>query len=379
MKKLKIGIICYPTVGGSGVVATELGKQLAEKGHEIHFITSSVPFRLNKHYPNIYFHEIAVNQYDVFQYPPYSLAAASKIAEEVKRQGLDILHAHYAVPHAICAILAKQMVNNNVKIVTTLHGTDITVLGSDSSLHEIIRFGIEQSDKVTAVSNHLVQQTRDIFNTEKEINTIYNFVDERDYNKHDVKKLREEYGIEDGEKVIAHISNFRRVKRVPDVIHVFEKIADRMPAKLLLIGDGPELSAICRLVREKGLEDKVLLLGKQENVSELLSICDLKLLLSEKESFGLVLLEAMACGVPCIGSRVGGIPEVIVDGETGFVCELGDINMMSERSIELLSNPVLFEQMSQNAKQRAIEQFASVKIVEQYEQIYYDTLTQDEE
>ncbi|WLR53071.1 N-acetyl-alpha-D-glucosaminyl L-malate synthase BshA [Bacillus tianshenii] len=378
MKKLKIGIICYPTVGGSGVVATELGKQLAEKGHEIHFITSGVPFRLNRLYPNIYFHEIEVNQYAVFQYPPYSLAAASKIAEVVKREGLDILHAHYAVPHAICAILAKQMTGNKVKIVTTLHGTDITVLGYDSSLHEIIRFGIVESDTVTAVSDHLVEQTRELFKIDKEIKTVYNFVDERVYNLHVAKDLRKQYGIQTNEKVLVHISNFRRVKRVQDVIHVFEKVANEMPAKLLLIGDGPEFSAVCRLVHEKGLEEQVLFLGKQENVSELLSISDLKLLLSEKESFGLVLLEAMACGVPCIGTNIGGIPEVIEDGETGFICELGNVEQIAEKAIHLLTDEELHQQMAESAIKRAANVFHSSRIVANYEDVYYQTLLNEE-
>jgi N-acetyl-alpha-D-glucosaminyl L-malate synthase BshA len=216
--KLKIGITCYPSVGGSGVIGTELGKLLAERGHEIHFITSSVPFRLNKFYPNIYFHQVEVNQYSVFQYPPYDLALASKMAEVAEREKLDLLHVHYAIPHAVCAILAKQMVGRDIKIMTTLHGTDITILGSDHSLNNLIRFGIEQSDLVTAVSNSLVKETYELIKPKKEIHTVYNFIDERVYRKHDMTHLKKEYGISEEEKVIIHISNFRKVKRVEDVI-----------------------------------------------------------------------------------------------------------------------------------------------------------------
>src|SRR4051812_15097207 len=333
MRKLKIGITCYPTVGGSGVVATELGKMLAEKGHEIHFISSSIPFRLNKMYHNIYYHQVEVNQYSVFQYPPYDIALASKMAEVANREKLDLLHVHYAIPHAVCAILAKQMSHRDIKIVTTLHGTDITVLGYDPSLTAAIKFGIEKSDVVTAVSESLVNQTYDLINPDKQIETVYNFIDERIYHKSDTGSLKEEYGIGKEEKVIIHVSNFRPVKRVRDVVKTFAKISERIPAKLLLVGDGPEMTIVCKLVREFALEDRVLFLGKQENLAELYSISDLMLLLSEKESFGLVALEAMACGVPCIGTNVGGVPEVISDGVNGFICELGDLADISGKAI----------------------------------------------
>lgn len=372
--KLKIGITCYPTVGGSGVVATELGKLLAEKGHQIHFISSSLPFRLNKVFCNIYYHEVQVNHYSVFQYPPYDLALASKMAEVIDREELDLLHVHYAVPHAVCAVLASQMAKRDVKIVTTLHGTDITVLGYDPSMNELIRFGIEKSDAVTAVSNQLIEQTNELLEPNKKIVPVYNFIDERVYHKKDTMKLRESYGIQHDEKVIIHISNFRQVKRVPDVILAFEKIQEQIPSKLLLVGDGPEVTVVNKLVREKNLTDRVLFLGKQDNLEELYSISDLKLLLSEKESFGLVLLEAMACGVPCIGTRVGGIPEVIVDGDTGFLCTLGNIEEIADKSIMLLSDPLLHETMVKNSLTRVREVFDSSKIVGQYEQIYYETL-----
>ncbi len=371
MKKLKIGITCYPTVGGSGVVATELGKMLAEKGHEIHFISSSLPFRLSKIYHNIYYHQVEVNQYSVFQYPPYDIALASKIAEVANREKLDVLHVHYAIPHAICAILAKQMSGRDFKIVTTLHGTDITVLGYDPSLSDAIKFGIEKSDMVTAVSNALVKQTYELIDPDKEIATVYNFVDDRVYRKMEANHLKAEFGIEADEKVIIHVSNFRAVKRVQDVVKTFANISAIMPAKLLLVGDGPEMSIICKLVRQLSLEDQVIFLGKQENLEELYSISDLMLLLSEKESFGLVVLEAMACGVPCIGTNIGGIPEVIRDGETGYICEVGDIAEISSRAIGLLEDAQLHKQFANKALADVKTTFKSDEIVKQYEEIYY--------
>lgn len=367
---LKIGITCYPTVGGSGVVATELGKLLAEKGHEIHFITSSLPFRLNRMYHNIYYHQVEVNSYSVFQHAPYDLALASKMAEVVKREKLDILHVHYAIPHAVCAILARQMAGMNVKIVTTLHGTDITVLGYDPSLKELIKFGIEQSDAVTAVSDALVKQTFDLIAPDKEIETIYNFIDERVYRKADASLLKQEYGIAEEEKVIIHVSNFRPVKRVRDIVAAFAKISDRIPSKLLLVGDGPEMTLVCSLVEELGLTGRVLLLGKQEKVEELYAISDLVMLLSEKESFGLVLLEANACGVPAIGTNIGGIPEVIIDGETGYICELGDIEAAAEKAVKLLKDPSLHKRFSDAAMKLAGDKFASARITAEYEAIY---------
>jgi N-acetyl-alpha-D-glucosaminyl L-malate synthase BshA len=374
MRKLKIGITCYPTVGGSGVVATELGKMLAEKGHEIHFISSSIPFRLNKMYHNIYYHQVEVNQYSVFQYPPYDIALASKMAEVANREKLDLLHVHYAIPHAVCAILAKQMSHRDIKIVTTLHGTDITVLGYDPSLTAAIKFGIEKSDVVTAVSESLVNQTYDLINPDKQIETVYNFIDERIYHKSDTGSLKEEYGIGKEEKVIIHVSNFRPVKRVRDVVKTFAKISERIPAKLLLVGDGPEMTIVCKLVREFALEDRVLFLGKQENLAELYSISDLMLLLSEKESFGLVALEAMACGVPCIGTNVGGVPEVISDGVNGFICELGDLADISGKAISLLNDRDLHQQLSNNAVQIVKTKFKADLILEQYEQLYFNLL-----
>ncbi len=373
--KLKIGITCYPTVGGSGIIATELGKLLAAKGYEIHFITSGVPFRLDKAYSNIYYHEVEINNYSVFQYPPYDLSLANKMAEVVKREKIDILHVHYAIPHAICAILAKQMVGGDLKIVTTLHGTDITVLGYDQSLSEMIRFGIENSDAVTAVSIDLIEETKQLLQTTKNINPVYNFIDHRAYFKKNRNCLRKEYKIADNEKVIIHVSNFRAVKRVPDVVKSFAKIIPYVEAKLLLLGDGPEYSKVFQLVKELGIEAKVLFLGNQKHVVDYLSISDLMLLLSEKESFGLALLEAMACQVPAIGTRTGGIPEVIAHGETGYICEIGDLETIAHYAIEILTNPHLHKKMAKNSLNRARSQFSQDTIISQYEELYYTILS----
>ncbi|MEA1021623.1 N-acetyl-alpha-D-glucosaminyl L-malate synthase BshA [Bacillus subtilis] len=372
MRKLKIGITCYPSVGGSGIIATELGKQLAEKGHEIHFITSSIPFRLNTYHPNIHFHEVEVNQYAVFKYPPYDLTLASKIAEVAERENLNIIHAHYALPHAVCAYLAKQMLKRNIGIVTTLHGTDITVLGYDPSLKDLIRFAIESSDRVTAVSSALAAETYDLIKPEKKIETIYNFIDERVYLKKNTAAIKEKHGILPDEKVVIHVSNFRKVKRVQDVIRVFRNIAGKTKAKLLLVGDGPEKSTACELIRKYGLEDQVLMLGNQDRVEELYSISDLKLLLSEKESFGLVLLEAMACGVPCIGTNIGGIPEVIKNNVSGFLVDVGDVGAATARAMSILEDEQLSNRFTKAAIEMLENEFSSKKIVSQYEQIYAD-------
>ncbi|ATL39963.1 N-acetyl-alpha-D-glucosaminyl L-malate synthase BshA [Bacillus velezensis] len=370
MRPLKIGITCYPSVGGSGIIATELGKLLAEKGHQVHFITSSIPFRLNTYHPNIHFHEVEVNQYAVFKYPPYDLALASKIAEVAARENLDIIHAHYALPHAVCAYLAKQMLKRDIGIVTTLHGTDITVLGYDPSLKDLIRFAIEASDRVTAVSTALAGETYDLIKPDKKIETIYNFIDERVYLKKNTESIKEKHGILPDEKVVIHVSNFRKVKRVKDVIRVFRNIAAKTKAKLLLVGDGPEKCVAWQLVEKYGLQDQVLLLGNQDRVEELYSISDLKLLLSEKESFGLVLLEAMACGVPCIGTNIGGIPEVIKDQVSGFLVEVGDIQAASEKALAVLEDRQLSKRLTDHALKMVETAFSSQRIVSQYERIY---------
>lgn len=370
MRKLKIGITCYPSVGGSGVIATELGKMLSEKGHEIHFITSGIPFRLNKIYPTITFHQVEVNSYSVFQYAPYDIALAGKMAEVIVDQQLDVLHVHYAIPHAVCAILAKDMANSDIGIVTTLHGTDITVLGYDSSLTGAIKYGIEKSDVVTAVSNSLAKETMDLIAPDKEIETIYNFIDEREYTKKDPGNLKELLGIKPHEKVVIHVSNFRKVKHVPDIITSFKLIHQEVPSKLLLVGDGPEKHPIMESIKGTSIENDVLFLGKQESLSELYAIADLMLLLSEKESFGLVLLEAMACGVPCIGTNVGGIPEVITNGENGYIVELGDCEKVAEYGVKILQNPTLHKQIVDRSLAIIQDRFSSNSILEQYEAMY---------
>ena len=370
MKKLKIGITCYPTIGGSGVIATELGKMLAERGHEIHFITSSVPFRLNKIYPNVFFHEVEVNNYSVFQYPPYDIALASKMADVCKEEKLDIVHVHYAIPHAVCAVLARSMSGENFGIVTTLHGTDISVLGEDSTLAQAIKYGIDCSDAVTAVSESLKQQTYELIDTTVQIDTIYNFVDENVFKPVDPRDLKQQFGISPEEKVIIHISNFRKIKNLPDIVDSFMKIREQMPAKLLLVGDGPEKHRVTDVVKASPYKDDVLFLGKQENITELFAISDLKLLLSEKESFGLVLLEAMACGVPGIGTAVGGIPEVIDHGVNGYLVELGNTQAVADYAVELLQDEEKHASFKQAAIKAVHDQFHQSKMIEQYERIY---------
>lgn len=374
MKKLKIGITCYPTVGGSGVIATELGKMLAERGHEIHFITSSVPFRLNKLNPNIFFHEVEVNNYSVFQYPPYDLALASKMADVIQNEGLDILHVHYAVPHAVCAVLARSMANRDVRIMTTLHGTDITVLGQDSGLTKAIKYGIEQSDIVTAVSSALVKQTYQLIDTQKPIETVYNFVDEEVFKPLEVDDLKSQFGIAPDEKVIIHVSNFRKIKNVTDVVQAFMKVRAQMKAKLILVGDGPDKHRIMEEVKHTSYSDDVLFLGKQENVAELYAISDLKLLLSEKESFGLVLLEAMACGVPGIGTMIGGIPEVIQHGVNGYLVDLHDVQAVADYALALLLNENKRQKFRDAAIKTAQTKFQSEKIISHYESLYEELL-----
>lgn len=373
---MKIGITCYPTVGGSGIIATELGKLLAENGHEIHFITSSIPFRLEKLYANIFYHQVEISHYPVFQYPPYDLALASKMAEVIDQEKLDILHVHYAIPHAICAILAKDMAEHDVKVVTTLHGTDISVLGIDGTFRKMIRYGIENSDAVTSVSESLKQQTKEMIETDYPIEVIYNFVNEKEYFPNELPSLKEQYNIQKNEKVIIHISNFRKVKRVPDVIRTFKRIQEKIPSKLMLVGDGPEYSTAKKLVSELGLNERVLFLGKQNNISDLLAISDLMLLLSEKESFGLVLLEAMACGVPGIGTEIGGIPEVLTHGETGFLVNKGDVEQAAHYALKLLTDPLMHKQFSQQAIEIVNERFRSKIILQQYIDLYKRLLKQ---
>lgn len=371
--RLKIGITCYPSLGGSGVVATELGKLLAEQGHEVHFITHSVPFRLGKFHKNIFYHEVEVNDYYVFKFPPYDLSLASKMAQVAKMEKLDLLHVHYAVPHAVCAFLAKEMVGSDLKVITTLHGTDITVLGQDESLSDLISLAIERSDAVTAVSNDLIRETRELLHIEKHIDLTYNFVDKRVYYPRDVSVLRRDY-VKPDEKLLIHISNFRPVKRIGDVVDVFAKVNEKVASRLLFVGEGPELSKTICKVKELGLTDRVIFAGKQDDVAQVISLADVMLLPSEKESFGLVALEAMACGVPTVGSNAGGIPELVTHGTTGYLADIGDTRQMAEYVVRLLQDPDLYKAMSEACLDRARRTFCNDLITAQYEQIYYRVL-----
>ncbi|MNW32664.1 N-acetyl-alpha-D-glucosaminyl L-malate synthase BshA [Fontibacillus panacisegetis] len=373
---LKIGITCYPSLGGSGVVATELGKLLAEKGHEVHFISHSVPFRLGSFHKNIIYHEVEVSDYYVFRYPPYDLSLATKMAQVAKAQNLDILHVHYAVPHAVCAFLAKQMVGDNLKVVTTLHGTDITVLAQDESLKDLIRLAINESDAVTSVSRDLMRETIEVLDITRDIDLTYNFVDQRIYYPRNAQKCREDFAKPD-EKVLMHISNFRPVKRVGDVVDIFSQVNEKIPSRLLFVGEGPDLPKIQWKIKEMGLEDKVHFLGKQDDIAHVISMADILLLPSEKESFGLVALEAMACGIPTVGSIAGGIPELVSHGETGFLAPIGDTRQMADYCVSMLNNPKLMKVMKEACLARARNDFSSERIMSQYESIYYRVLNRE--
>ncbi|MFD2672928.1 N-acetyl-alpha-D-glucosaminyl L-malate synthase BshA [Marinicrinis sediminis] len=370
---LKIGITCYPSLGGSGVVATELGKLMAERGHEVHFITHSLPFRLGKFHKNIFYHEVEVSDYYVLKSPPYDLTLASKMAQVADMHKLDVLHVHYALPHAVCAFLAKQMVKHELKVVTTLHGTDITILAQEESLKELIRMGINNSDAVTAVSQDLIEETRKLLDINREIDLAYNFVDKRVYYPRECKQLRQEFA-QPNEKLLMHISNFRPVKRIMDVVEVFSKVSRSVPSKLLFVGEGPDLPKARCKVQELGLEDRVFFLGKQDDVAQMISIADLLLLPSEKESFGLVALEAMACGVPTIGSNAGGIPELITHGETGYLAPIGDTSTMTRYAIDLLKDERKYADFREACLQRARQVFCNDLVAGEYEDIYYRVL-----
>lgn len=372
---MRIGIVCYPTFGGSGVLATELGLGLARKGHDIHFITYNRPVRLSSFQENVTLHEVEPMDYPLFDYIPYESSLTSKLVDVVQYANLDLLHVHYAIPHASVAYLAKKILitqNKYIPVVTTLHGTDITLVGHDKSFAPVITFGIEKSDGVSAVSNYLKEQTQALFNIEKEIKVIYNFVDlsrfKRLHKDHFKKAIAP-----DGERIIAHISNFRKVKRVDDVVKTFIEIRKTMPAKLLLLGDGPERANLERFCRLSGVCDDVRFLGKQEAVEEILGVSDLFLLPSENESFGLAALEAMACEVPVISSNTGGLPELNIDGKTGYLCEIGDINSMSKKAIELLSNENMLNVFRKNALEQA-NRFSIDKILPEYESLYSEVL-----
>ncbi len=366
---MRIGISCYATLGGSGAVATELGKALARRGHEVHFIVSGIPFRLGLFQENIYVHEVETENYPVLQTSPHDLALAAKMAEVVKHYDLDLLHVHYAIPYAVCAFLAKQMLGDkSIPVITTLHGTDVTVLAQDPLLQDAIRLGIEKSDVVTAVSQSLIDQTNELFKPRCPIVKLYNFVDPTVYDRAYENGWRKHLA-PNNEPILMHMSNFRAVKRVPDVIAIFQKVHATMPCKLLLVGEGPDLDVAWKLVERHNLKRDVVFLGKRDEVAPLLSLADILLLPSEKESFGLVALEAMACGVPVIGSTAGGIPEVVEHGRSGFLSPIGDIEDMSNNAITLLQDHAKWETFSRQARERA-KLFSLEEKVSDYEQLY---------
>jgi L-malate glycosyltransferase len=372
---MKIGIVCYPTYGGSGVVATELGLGLAKRGHQIHFITYRRPVRLTTFHENIYYHEVSGEDYPLFEYPPYDTALASKIVDVVKYENIDILHVHYAIPHATVGYIAKKILlqeGRYLPVITTLHGTDITLVGTNSAFAPVISFSINKSDGVTAVSQSLKQQTLEAFDVEGEIRVIYNFIDFERFKKLNKDHFKKAIA-PNGEKILVHTSNFRKVKRVEDVIYIFEKVSKALPAKLLLIGDGPERHRMEELCRQLSLDADVRFLGKQDAIEELLAVADLFIMPSEKESFGLAALEAMACQLPVISSDSGGLPELNLNGITGFTSPVGDVEAMSNNAIRLLTNDEQLQQFKANALARA-QEFDIHNIIEQYESYYEEVI-----
>lgn len=372
---MKIGIVCYPTFGGSGVVATELGKALADNGHQVHFITYRQPARLDFFSENLYYHEVSVSNYPLFDYPPYELALASKLVDVVRFEKLDLLHVHYAIPHASAAFMAKQILATfgiHVPVVTTLHGTDITLVGKDPTYKPVVTFSINQSDGVTAVSENLKEDTYKHFEVSKDIKVIPNFIDLERFNL----KAKDHFKLAiapNNERVIVHTSNFRKVKRTQDVVHIFEKIQKVIPSKLLMVGDGPERVYCEQLCRDLEICDNVRFLGKQDAVEEILSVADLFIMPSESESFGLAALEAMACKVPVITSDAGGLPELNINGITGFMDKVGDIESMADHSIFILEDDQKLATFKEGALNRAKE-FELSLIVPIYEQYYKDVM-----
>lgn len=371
---MKIGITCHPSAGGSGILATELGVALADRGHEVHFVTSEMPFRLDEFHENITFHTVMFPSYALFRYPPYTLALATKIYEVAQEYGIEVWHAHYAVPHAICAILARDMMppDHTFKVVTTLHGTDITLVGSDPSFYALTRHSMQKSDAVTAVSDWLRDETMREFNLDNPIHTIYNFVDMSKFRETTVTRCQL---AEKGEKIVMHISNFRPVKRVTDVVRAFRRISEKVNARLVMVGEGPELMAARGVAKQLGIDDRVKFLGTNENIENLLPCADLVFQPSEHESFGLAHLEAMACKVPVLCTDSGGVREVVEDGVTGYLCEVGDIEAMANLAIKVLTNENLARQMGEAGRERAQRLFSRDAAVDAYESVYTDLLT----
>jgi N-acetyl-alpha-D-glucosaminyl L-malate synthase BshA len=377
---MRIGIVCYPTFGGSGVLATELGKALADKGHLVHFITYQQPVRLSEFNANIFYHEVRVPTYPLFDYPPYETALASTMVDVIVNNQIDLLHVHYAIPHASAAYMAKKILEKqgkSIPVVTTLHGTDITLVGRDKTFAPVVSFSINESDAITAVSYNLRAETNKIFKVTKEIEVIQNFVDARRFNKKPIDAFRKVIA-PNNEKIVIHASNFRRIKRVEDVVRIFAKIHEQVPSKLLFVGDGPERPAAEGLSRDLGICDDIRFVGKQEQIEEILAVSDLFLLTSEYESFGLAALEAMAAGVPVISTNAGGLPEINVDGKTGYLSNVGDIDSMSSRAIELLSDDEKLAEFKVNAAEHAMT-FDIQNIVPKYEALYDKFLKFDKE
>ena len=369
---MRIGIVCYPTFGGSGVLATELGKALADEGHEVHFITYQQPVRLNVFNANIFYHEVSVPTYPLFDYPPYEVALASTMVDVIMNHDLDLLHVHYAIPHASAAYMAKQIVKQkngrNIPVITTLHGTDITLVGKDKTYEPVVTFSINESDAITAVSQNLKDETYRSFAITKEIDVIYNFVDVNRFNKKPIDAFRKVIA-PNGEKIIIHASNFRKVKRIDDVVKIFSAIRKEMPAKLLMVGDGPERHAAEDLARELGIEDDIRFLGKQEQMEDILAVSDVFLLPSEYESFGLAALEAMAARTVVISTNAGGLAEINIQGVTGFMSTVGDVASMSTNAINLLKNETALLKMKEAAYEQACL-FDISKIIPVYEKLY---------
>jgi len=368
---MRIGITCYPTYGGSGIVATELGMELAERGHEVHFITYANPIRLSAESPRLHYHEVEVTNYPLFQYPPYALALASRMVEVAESAKLDLLHVHYAIPHSISAILASQMLDGRLPFITTLHGTDVTLVGNDPSYFPITRFAIERSPGVTTISEYLRKRTVDVFGVTNPIRVIPNFVNCDLYQVLEDPALRSRYAQPD-EKILIHLSNLRPVKRPLDCIRILARLTEQMPARLLMVGEGPERGPAESLARQLGVEDRVQFLGKQLQVAPLLALADIMLMPSEQEGFGLAALEAMACGVPAVASDVGGIPELITNQHDGMLCPVGDIDAMSAACATLLRDPEHHKTIAEAARQTALTRFCAKKIIPQYEDYYQE-------
>lgn len=375
---MKIGITCYPTYGGSGAVATELGIALAERGHEVHFITYQQPFRLPSFLPGVFFHEVDVGKYPLFEYPPYDLALAVRMHEVVQSHGLDLLHVHYAIPHATSAWIAKQMLQQNghdIQVITTLHGTDITIVGQDRSFHAITKFSIEKSDRITAVSNYLRDETFFAFGCAGcDVEVIHNFIDPALYDRRKYPAVLREQVASGGRKILIHVSNFRAVKRVRDVVRIFAKVHAECPSALVMVGDGPDRVEAEDEARLMGVEREVHFLGKIEQVAPLLASADLFLLPSDRESFGLSALEALASGVPVIGCNVGGLPEVVREGETGALRAPADVDGMAAAALDILRDARRWKEMSDLAAHDARERFSRDAVVAQYEALYQSTL-----